>query len=316
MSSFTILYSYLVDESGDYVLDEDGNRIIIDQFGIQSADYSTPTNTKARKAGSISANRKRVPFIRSFDIATNSDRDRWTLKVNQKTLLGIYPSQATAIDALYGAFMSVDAADFGAWESIQDQLLRGISTIADDLSLLSILRNGNEVDISVEKFNFDYVTQGYDASTYVNGVFLGYQISTDLGVTYTPPNFGNLVGSALTSSNDGTDITETTVSSVWSGLAENGFIRPILMGLDASLNATVLKFGNAIFKDEVDDTAISFTVNVQRAADDTLAPETGGFAYAHVVDSSTLDPGETISFDYNWYRQIPSMTGITATENP
>ena len=313
--SFTILYSYLVDGNGDYVVDQDGNRIIIDQFGVQSADYSTPTNTKARKAGSISAKRKRVPFIRSFNIGTNENRDKWTVKVNQKTLLGVYPSQATAIDALYGAFMSCNAADFGAWESIQDQLLRGISTIADDLALLSIARNGNEVDVTVEKFNYAFVTQGQDAADYASGVFLGYQTSTD-GITYTDPGFANLLGSALTAANDGTDITETTASSVWTGLAENGFVRPIIMGIDASLNGTVFKTGNAIFKDEVDDTSISFTVNVQTSADDSMAPQVGGYAYAKVVDSSTLDPGESISFSYTWYRQIPSMTGITGTENP
>ena len=70
---------------------------------------------------------------------------------------------------------------------------------------------------------------------------------------------------------------------------------------------------NTIWKDDVDETDLSgltMVISGDSTAGDPVVR--GGYAYS-VVDESgaVLDPGESISYTYAWYREIPTLTGIT-----
>ena len=121
------IYSYLVDADGQYILTDDGERIIVD-----ATNFEIP-NSNMRAVGSSAARSKKVQYIRSFNIRANTDQTTWYLYVNQKTLLGLYPGKSYAIDALYGAFTSIGANDTFALASIQAQIADGKSFIQDEV---------------------------------------------------------------------------------------------------------------------------------------------------------------------------------------
>ena len=93
------IYDYQMD-GNDYVLDQ-GNKIVEAQY-----EY---TNEWRALATSV-----RCPhFIYNFNIRKFNDGDRWLLIVNQKQLIGFYPSQDAAIDVLVGMMTRLCASEAG-----------------------------------------------------------------------------------------------------------------------------------------------------------------------------------------------------------
>ena len=87
MPAFT--YDYLVDEFGDFVLDELGNKIIIEVNRIGTTEA---TRRVARKP--------RAGYVRSFDVKRNSDDDTWHLTVNKTEYVGRYQTRDEAVSVL------------------------------------------------------------------------------------------------------------------------------------------------------------------------------------------------------------------------
>ena len=97
------------------------------------------------------------------------------------------------------------------------------------------------------------------------------------------------------------------------------------LGAAATWNLSVVSYDtqnivgysqNTILKDDVDETDLSgltMVISGDSTAGDPVVR--GGYAYS-VVDASgaVLDPGESISYTYAWYREIPTLTSLDAPQ--
>ena len=79
------IYTYLVEDNGDYVYDNEGNRIVLSSY-----EYSTSGFNWQRIASSV----RKPQYIRSFRINKFDDGDTWVLIVNQKQLVGREPDMS------------------------------------------------------------------------------------------------------------------------------------------------------------------------------------------------------------------------------
>ena len=291
----------MTDESG-YVLDEFGDRIIVAQYSI-SVDpaYRAIGGQLRKKAGNVF----------SFRVK-KEDTDKWYLITNRNTFIGRYPSQDACISVLYGIMTFNDGQDdaFAVW--LEDGLSRNISEIDPDVNIVTTAEADPEITGTIQNFNYATAVGSADVT---GGVYMAYETSTD-GQTWTGLGVSTVIGTALTAGDDGSTIIRTTTDSAWSLLPENGYIRVCIAGVDAGLNFTCLVAGNSIFKDDVDDTDLSGLTMV--ISGDSTAGEPvvrGGYAYS-VVDESgaVLDHGESISYTYAWYREIPTLTSLDSTQ--
>lgn len=241
------------------------------------------------------------------------DEGQWYLITNRQNFIGRYPSQAACISVLYGIMTFNDGNDsgFSAW--LNESLDSGSSEIDPDVNIVTTTEADPEITGTIESFNYAAAVGAADVT---GGVYMTYETSTDGGQTWTGLNVYSIMGAALTAGDDGSTIIRTTADGAWSSLPEDGYIRVCIAGIDAGLNFTCLVAGSSIFKDEVDNTDLSGLTMV--ISGDATAGEPvvrGGYAYS-VVDESgaVLDPGESISYTYAWYREIPTLTSLDSTQ--
>ena len=123
------LHSYLVDADGEYIVDAEGARIIVSSY-----EYGTTGFDWQRIASST----KKPPFVRSFAIRKFDNGDTWTLTVNQKMFIGIYPSQDAALQVLIGLYIRCNASKIGAEAAITKALSTGQGYIDEALNNIII----------------------------------------------------------------------------------------------------------------------------------------------------------------------------------
>lgn len=305
MSTFQINI-YLIDEFGDYVLTEGGDKIIISTLSIDVDE-----NTRYI-GGQIS---RRIPPVLSFKLL-KQNQNSWYLYVNEYYFCGRYATQSQAIGVLYGLYTGKDGQDNGFANFLEESLNTRGSVIDADQNDLTIARSGSDIEVSLQTVNFAALVSGVDSADYDQGVFLGWQTQQPGSSTWDAVSFSNVINisSPITSDNDDGNIAQTTTTSAWDNdVPENGYVRPVVIALSGTLVATVIASGSPLLKDDADDTNISFTVLVSGASDSVTIPEAGGgnYAYAQVTDNSTLDPGESISFTYEWFRSVPTLNNPT-----
>ncbi len=242
-----------------------------------------PTNTNMRAVGSNAAQARGVKFIRSFNIKKNSDRSKWYLYVNQKTLLGIYPGQSYAIDALYGAFTSVSGHDSMVTHTIDSQIQSGVSIIDPDINILTLVDNG--VGASPR---LNCTVDLYDAEGNVITI-LQLQESPDK-TTWSPS------GSQLGISGDGSYGFNLT------NVDENYYYRISMEGIDGTGTQTQMSISNVFLKDDVADTIV-----LSMSIDEPVT--LNSFANANTTVSG-LPIGVSADLSYDWQREIPLLTGI------
>ncbi len=114
------LYSYLVDADSQYILTEDGERIV-----LEAIDYEI-TGTDWRRIASCG----RIPFVRSFDVR-RTDSGAWAVTLNKMKYIGTYPDRNAALLVVLGFFTNAQASDDGAEVSMSWQLTQGASSIDD-----------------------------------------------------------------------------------------------------------------------------------------------------------------------------------------
>lgn len=256
-----------------------------------------PNNTNMRAVGSNAARSKGVKYIRSFHIRKSTDATVWYLYVNQKTLLGLYPTQEYAIDALYGAFTSVNANNAFTSSVIDAQLLSGVSEIEPAFNVLTLTQAASDITVDLSAYD-PSTTAGYSF------VYFGWEKLVDgvpQGITISEVTQLRAASGASDQS--------ATFTGAWSGLGDGEGARPVLVGFDGT-DFTVVAYGRGRSNPPAAP-IISFTVDV--SGTDGL-PATGvemnDNAYAVITESSV---DGTPSYTYEWFQTVPTLTGITLT---
>ena len=123
-------YTYLIHEDGSYVLNSDGDRIVLDTDGAMEYD-----NNFSGIAGSIA----RFPHLMSFDVLWSASMSEWRLFVNKQQLVGRYGSRPQALGVLVGMFRQLGANDDERVAEVMSHLMSTTgSTIEDDQSFLPV----------------------------------------------------------------------------------------------------------------------------------------------------------------------------------
>lgn len=241
------------------------------------------------------------------------DEGQWYLITNHQNFIGRYPSQAACISVLAGIMTYNDGLDAGFQAWLNDSLTKG-SEIDPDVNIIKTAEADPEITGTIESFNYAAAVGTADVS---GGVYMAYETSTDGGQTWTGLGISTIIGAPLTNGDDGTTIVRTTSDSAWTNLAEDTYIRVCIAGADAGLNFTRLVAGSSVLKNEEDNTDLSellLEISGSETAGDPV--ELGGYSYAIIDDSAAvLDPGESISYTYMWYREIPTLTSLNATQS-
>lgn len=117
------IYSYLIDDQGGFVTDENGDKIIID---VDQASEVTPFRRVARKP--------KCGFLRSFDVRYKASdaadkADSWHLTVNKDEYVGRYTSRDRAVSVLWGMATACNGRDGSISIAFDAQLRRGVSSI-------------------------------------------------------------------------------------------------------------------------------------------------------------------------------------------
>ena len=281
------LHTYLVDEHGDWIVDGSGDRIILSSFSYDLTSYDW-----TRVASSV----RRTPFIRSFDIKVFSS-GKWSLVVNKKQLIGLYPSQDACIQVLFGLFIRHNASKAGAEAVMTQQLSNGISHI-DSSENNIILR---AVDINLASTISDIVPSMIDpvpASGLAYFQVIQLEPFTDSGDNMTRDfrQVGILPGL-------GANI--ITAAGAYENLAEGASARSLIVQVDTATLAWVdtSVVSRVVTKPVAADPVIDFSVAIDQAV--LLAT-----SKALITENST---GGTPTYTYEWYRSTNVVTGITLT---
>lgn len=113
-------FSFLEDDNGDLILDEEGNKIII------AADFIQPNNQNRR---AMAGRKPRLGAVMSFDIRRNDQDLTWHLTINKQEYVGRFPSRDDALAALFSMATACNARDEVFDIVIDQQLARGVSFI-------------------------------------------------------------------------------------------------------------------------------------------------------------------------------------------
>ena len=194
----------------------------------------------------------------------------------------------TATTSLHssGAIWSASAAGLPAttWEltTLSGDVVAGVLTLTfvDQAARDAFLANAEFIDL-IDDLNPVLVSD--------------FSISTATNITATGGNAATVVSA----------VDALGAAAVWN-LSIASYADPIIVGTSQ----------NTIWKDDVDSTDLSGLTMV--ISGDATAGEPvvrGGYAYS-VVDESgaVLDPGESISYTYAWYREIPTLTSLDSTQ--
>ena len=122
MRSLTV-YTYLINEDGNYILTAEGDRIILGT-GLELEYDEAFTGL----AGSVA----KVPHLFSFDVLWSETQSEWRLFVNKQRLIGRYRTRAQAVGVLVGLFRGLgNNSDESLIEVISHLLSTGSSFMED-----------------------------------------------------------------------------------------------------------------------------------------------------------------------------------------
>ena len=316
MSTFTFNV-YLVqdidgDGTDDYVLQDDGRIIISTQSITVDTNFRYIGGQIARKPGSRPA--------LTFTIKKRPN-NTWYLLVNRTTFCGLYSNREDCLGVLYGYYTNFSGHDDGFANWLADSLEKG-SVLDPDENILSLARAGdpaNDISVTLASINTSTLTEGVDSAVYQFGLFLGWQTQQPGSSTWDAVEIGNIIDLSTPIVDSPEDLTQTTTGSQWAtDVPENGYVRPVVIGVDSSSAFTVIADGAPLLKDDADDTDLTgLSLSISGDASAIVPVEVGGFAYALVDESgAVLDPGETITYTYDWYREIPELIEITSDASP
>jgi hypothetical protein len=276
------IYKYQVDGAGDYVLDQ-GNKVILESY-----EYGEGAGLDWRR---IASSTKKPPYVRSFQVRKFDNGDTWVLIINQKQLVGIYPSQDAALQILNGLFTRVSANDEAARATMSYQLSKGYSSVDPAFNNLTLARSGDDLVITLSLIN---TTDPAIATPIVT-----WDDYTNPG----SPGQKTTVGS-VTEPEGGTQV--FTIVGGWNTAVENNYIQAFLEDSGVGVSAS----SNVILKDEVDPSGTLSVLIQNLAGDGPPEATTDGNTYtgaAYATPSWTVEDwpvGVTPSYSYAWAYEV------------
>ena len=235
-------FNYLMENDGStFIVDGEGNRMI-------GGTTSYPIDRSYRPVGGRV--RRDVKFVRSFDVIVNTqDRSMWSLTVNKKQHIGIYPTQAAALAVLVGLITRCDGGQEASINALFNKMLDEGSRLDSDTNVLSIVNADPELTMRIQ--NTDYLALealASSASEYADGIFLAYQTSTD-DVNYTTPTIAQIYSPDLSGVGLGGTTERTSAAADYAAVPFETYIRTAVVGLNG-LTVTVFASSDPIFKTE------------------------------------------------------------------
>lgn len=112
-------FEYKTNKAGEFILDENGDKIIIGVNRIGDVE-------KSRR---IVQRKPRLGALMSFDVYYRDTDNKWHLTVNKKEYVGRYNTQAEALSVLFSMATSCSGRDFFIDAAFDEQLSRGVSYI-------------------------------------------------------------------------------------------------------------------------------------------------------------------------------------------
>ena len=288
---------------------------------IQIGDYLADLDY----ARVVQLNKPNIKYIRSFHIKSLNNGAKWATIINQKVLIGFYPTREAALGALVGCFYHV-SGKIGTAEAEGPVIGPGNAPILtgpgatniDDL----LGTGGGIIDGGENILSFPSIAEGggiiavtVQIEDYSNAIFTG-----------TTKYYGFQV-SDLEDENSWPDITATTylvaapnkgatISNVFSpitaSLLENRAIRPVMVSTNDGITFTIDKFGLAAGIDFTQDT-LALTAELSGSPTSNTPLVYGNIAYANTTLSGAA-PFKSVNYNYSWYREIPTLTGLSVTQ--
>lgn len=226
---------FLTDGEGNYVL-VDGYRVILGYDYDGDGDEDVPTgflnysmSGPWRRLGGVV--RPDIKYIRSFNVQKRNDGDSWILIVNQKQMVGVYPTQTAALQVLMGIFTRLS----GGKTDVLDVVLGNMVT--DGRGVIDPAFNGMSYNISGN--DLEVTLSSYD-STGLTTPVLGYQTS-DNGTNWNAP-----IASTAVTALDGENQTEL-LTNAYLNVSENDYFRAVLVD-----SGVVISSSKTGLKDELD----------------------------------------------------------------
>ncbi len=289
---------FLTDEDGYYILDDNGDRLIV---GIGAGfDLSEQMLSKWRRIGGVV--RRDITYVRSFTIQRGSD-DQWRLKVNQQSLVGFYPNQEAAIAVLVGLITRNSGGNSLEWVTahINNMLSKGSTSfieVADNA--LALVRDNNDYVATLA----EYVPGSIAPAAGTRYVALQY--SDGNGVFTDSGAFGDLAGFKDPDS-DATivdDVRTYTFTGGYTGQTEDTSARVIIIDMAGSFNWVVTNVApsNSVLKDDI-KTLLS--VSFSPSGDQTL---TGSQTYTALATGTAQDAVYTWSVGGDTARVTSSLS--------
>ena len=281
------IFQFLVDGNQNYLEDGLGNRLI-NSTTVYPVDLSS---------ASIASYRKAPRKVNSFNIISNANRTRWSLTINQHSLVGIYSTQAMALGALVGCFINADADREGFEFMISEMVQEGRGHI--DVSENSIFLR--ESGISLESTIGDIVTSMIDPAQGADQAYfhvIQLQPFTDSGDSVT----GDFLQvGTLPVSGDNT----ITAAGAYENLAEGASARSLVALVDVTTLAWVDTniISNTLTKPSSVNPVIDFSVDIDQAILFEISNA--------IIDENST--GGTPTYTYEWYRSTNVVTGVTLT---
>lgn len=276
----------------------------------------------------VQLNRPNIKYIRSFHIKSLNNGAKWATIINQKVLIGFYPTREAALGALVGCFYHVSGSMgatsvegpvigpgsppvFGGSSAkhIQDLINSGQGTIdrstgGNNLLRFPLIAEGGGIMAVVVEIE-DYSNAIFSGSTH----YYGFQVS-DLEDENSWPDI--TATTYLTAAPASGTTISNTFSGITASLLENKAIRPVMVSTNDGITFTVDKFGLAAGIDfDVDNLVVTAELSGNPTVNTPLLY--GGNAYA-LTTLSGAAPFKSVNYNYDWYREIPSLTGLSVTQ--
>ena len=295
-------------------------------------------------------NRPNIKFIRYFEVKSMNSGAKWLLIVNQKTLIGIYPTRDAALGALIGCFMYLGAKAFdasgddlilttgGAGREVVGPVLAVIERMLGDNSG-SIDNASNDLTIpfiNISPYDIFVNIRNFSPSDLpiIDGYF-GFQVSEEGSTTWLEQEVGDIVTSDIptntttirkSGSNDlvfclaeAPTIFTPLVSKnfefdVTFTLAEleNKAIRPVIVSKNKS-SYTVVDYG-LFYVIDFEPDSINLSVEISSNSIDSTQPIALGDTAHAVTEITGLAPNKSTNYVYTWYREIPTLTSIDVNQ--
>ena len=292
--------TYLSDGAGGYIEDGNGNLMLGDDI-IYQYDMSY-----ARIAGTRLKRRTGIKSVRIWPQEENSGK--YALTLNRKMLVGLYPSLEAALGVLFGCYIYNygRGSTFETW--FNSLYLQGkIELPVVTPNVLQLNQVGNTLGSTLYNWsstgstvpgNMTEARYVYSSSSASGGPFSSFDVDASI-------DFLNLA--------DGDNAVSAATTARWDLVAPGDYYKVDLVAYNGLAVVGTIASSNVLRRGQ--PTAnLDFDVDIFDGSSDTVI-NIGDVAVAvpDAAASTNLDPNTDISYTYEWWQSVPTLTGITVT---